>query len=180
MAQRVYRRHAVGWRAYTIPAVLWVASTLWLFHVSPGGLTTFNVVVAIVFPGMIFGIWLLTVWSIDHYAMVTITTQAMKVGRTTVPLAVLDREWILALAKTEAPTGFEAFVRSAGLVQIGELSTLNQAQGRYIGGAFGSPMGVGDMTLRKTNGEMITMPVKDRPATLTALLEAMRHAPSGG
>lgn len=171
MVRAVYRRRVAGWKAYAIPSVLWVAGTAWLTH--DIGWSIGNLALAALAFGMVFGIWLLTVWSINYYGTTTITTESMKVGRTTVPLDVLDREWLLALAKTEAPAGFDKFVRSAGLVQVGGLSTLNEAQGRYIGGSFGSPMGVGDMTLRKTNGEMITMPVKDRPATISALLEAL-------
>lgn len=177
MAQRIYRRRVVGWKGLSLPIVLWIAAAAWLYHVAPGGLTAFNVVVAILASGAIFGIWLLTVCSVNVYGTTTITTEAMRVGRTTVPLAVLDREWILALAQVEAPAGFERFARSAGTLQVGELSTLNQAQGRLIGGAYGVPLGADSMTLRKVNGEMITMPVKDRARALGALLEALAQQP---
>jgi hypothetical protein len=155
MSDVLYRRPAVSRVAWAIPIVLWTAASVVLLSVSEVELDTTQVVLALVMPGAIFGVWLLTVYSIKRYGDITVTRDTLRVGRHRRPIAQLDRAWLADPANTETlPAGGE----------VGEL----------MGGSWGSTIGGGDLvSLQLVDGTRVSVQTKDRQGLRTALLRAI-------
>jgi hypothetical protein len=155
MSDVLYRKPAVSRVAWAIPIVLWVIAAVVLLAISETDLDTTQVVLALVAPGAVFGIWLLAVYSVKRYGDVTVTRDTLRVGRHTRPVAQLDRAWLADPANTD------------GLPAGGEVGPL-------MGGSWGSTIGAGDLvSLQLVDGTRVSVQTKDRQGLRTALLQAI-------
>lgn len=169
----IYARKAVSRRMWQLPSVLWVASTVALLVVSPGGLTTFNVVVAVVAPAMVFGIWLLTLYSLDRYGAITLTRETLRVGRDTLPVSRIDPTWVRMLASKASPGLKERVLTSAAAFEVPGVETAKSDRGRLLGGAYGATLGADLVTLLLVDGTRVSVPTGDREGLLAGLLTAL-------
>jgi len=158
---------------WAIPTVGWVAGTLWLLLVASPELSRFYVVMSIIAPGMIFGIWLLTLWSINRYGDVTVTRETLRVGRETLPISALDPGWVRMLASKAAPALRERVEASGGVPEIADAELRNPDTGHLLGGAYAATLGTDTVTLRLARGGRVAVPSGDRAGLLGALLTAL-------
>src|SRR3954451_2162788 len=155
MSDVLYRKPAVSPVAWAIPIALWVLAAAALLATSRADLDTTQVVLSVVAPGTIFGIWLLTVWSIKRYGDITVTRDVLRVGRHTRPVAQLDRGLLAGSVNTST------------LPASGEVGPL-------MGGSWGSTIGGGDLvSLQLVDGTRVSVQTKDPVGLRQALLQAI-------
>ena len=155
MSDALYRWRPVSRRSWAVPVVLWVISTLALMlWASPRPIDTFDVVVSIVAPAMIFGVWLLTLYSVDRYAAVTVTRTDLVVGRDRVAVAHLDAAW-LADPQAAVTTPADGFV------------------GGLLGGGWATVIGQGIVSLRLGDGGRVSVQTRDQQGLVAALRRAV-------
>ena len=180
----IYARPAVSRRAWALPLVGWLAATTALLLTSRGQLTGAQVVLSIVGPGALFGVWLLTLWSMNRYAAVTLTRQTLTVGRDRVAVADLEPQWVRMLAAKADPSLAQRLGTSITTLQLPGDRPDNE-RGRLLGGAFGTTLGDDLVTLElRGDGlrrhERVSVPTKDRRGLLAGLLTAVESAPADG
>ena len=158
---------------WLLPGVLWAVATIVLLASAPDGLTRFHVVVSVVAPGAIFGIWLLTLWSIDRYGTVTLTRDALRVGRDTVPVAEIEPQWVRMLAHKADPSLAERLGTSATTLQLPGDRLVDPDRGRLLGGAYGATLGHDLVTLELRRNARVSVPTRDRRGLLGGLLTAL-------
>jgi hypothetical protein len=174
VSEPIYRRRAVTRRVWwAIPIGGWAVATLWLVFVTSAELSRFYLVVSVIAPGMIFGIWLLTLWSINRYGDVTVTRETLRVGRESLPIASLDPDWVRMLASKASPSLRERVDATGGVPEIAEGELSKRDSGRLAGGAYGSTLGADTVTLRLLTGGRVAVPSGDRAGLLAALLTAL-------
>jgi hypothetical protein len=169
----IYARKPVSRRMWQLPSVLWVASSIALLAASPGGFTTFNVVVAVIAPGMIFGIWLLTLYSLNRYGAITLSRDTLRVGRDTLPVSRIDPTWVRMLATRASPSLKERVLTSAGAFEVPGTETSKSDTGRLLGGAYGATLGADLVTLLLVDGTRVSAQTGDREGLLAGLLTAL-------
>ena len=166
------------WR---IPVVLWVAGTLALLYTTRDDLSSFQVVTAAIIPGMVFGVWLLTLWSLNRYGAITLTRDTLRVGRDRVPVADIEPQWVRMLAHRADPTLVQRLGTSATTVQAPGASQVDAGRGRLLGGAYGTTLGDDLVTLelRRDGAQRnarVSVPTKDRRGLLAGLLAALEES----
>ena len=119
------------------------------------------------------GVWCLTLYSMNRYGTVTITTDTLRVGRDRLPLNKIDPEWVRMLAAKASPTLRQRVLTSASTIQVPTHIQVDPGRGRLLGGAYGTSIGSDQVTLRLTNGSRVTAPSNDREGFLAALLTAL-------
>lgn len=176
MARVIYQRSAVSGRAWAIPLVLWVLGFVGMLAIIHGGVTPGNVIASVLVPGIICAIWLLTLWSINRYGSVTVTTDTLRSGRDKVPVEHLHRGWLEHLALEESPGLARRFAISASTIQLPG-STGPTDTGRLLGGAYGATLGSDVLTLQLVDGTRVSMQTNDREGVIEALLQATAGRP---
>jgi hypothetical protein len=169
----IYVRKPVSHRMWLLPVVLWVGATIVLLLTSKTSLTTFQVVMAAIIPGTIFGVWLLTLYSLDRYGAIRLDRETLRVGRDTVPVASLDPAWVRMLATKASPGLRERVLASAATFAVPGAETADRGRGRLLGGAYGATIGTDLVTLRLVDGSRVSAPTRDRQALLGGLLTAL-------
>jgi hypothetical protein len=155
---------------WLLPAVLWVASTAALLLSSDVALTTFQVVTAAIIPGAVFGIWLLTLWSIDRYGAITLTRETLRVGRDTLAVAQIEPQWVRMLAGKADPSLAARLATSAATLQLPGDRVADTSRGRLLGGAYGTTLGDDLVTLELRGNQRVSVPTRDRRGLLVGLL----------
>jgi len=146
--------------------------SLWLLFVASPELSRFYLVTSVI-AGMIFGVWLLTLWSINRYGDVTVTRDSLRVGRENLPIASLDPDWVRMLASKASPQLLERVTTAGGVPEIAEAELRKLDSGRLVGGAYASTLGTDTVTLRLRAGGRVAVPSGDRAGLLSALLTAL-------
>jgi hypothetical protein len=173
VSEQIYRRRAVSRRIWWwIPIVGWALGTIGLLVASPE-LSSFYLVMSVIAPGMIFGIWLLTLWSMNRYGDVTVTRESLRVGRESLPVASIDPAWVRMLASKASPELLERVTAAGGVPNIAEAERRKHDSGRLVGGAYASTLGAETVTLRLVTGARVSAPTGDRAGLLAALLTAL-------
>jgi hypothetical protein len=155
MSQVLYRHRAVSPLGWAIPVGLWVVGALLLLaFVAPRPLDTVTVVLCLIGPGLICGVWLNMLYGITRYGDITVTSDTLRVGRHRRPLAQLDRRWLDPATATTLPANGE----------VGEL----------MGGAWGTTFGGGVLvSLQLVDGSRVSVQTKDREGLVAALRRAI-------
>ena len=174
----IYARSPVSRGMWSLPLVLWAVASVALLLTSEE-LSTAQVVLSAVGPGALFGIWLLTLWSIDRYAAVTLTSDTLRVGRDRVPVADIEPQWVHMLARRADPSLAQRLATSATTVQLPGDAQVDNERGRLLGGAFGTTLG-GDLVTLELRGDglhrnqRVSVPTKDRRGLLGALVTVLQ------
>jgi hypothetical protein len=163
---------------WLLPGVLWACSTVALLVVAPGGLSPFNVVFAAIAPGTVFGIWLLTLWSMNRYGAISLTRETLRVGRDRVAVTDIEPQWVRMLATRADPTLAQRLGSSATALQLPGSASVDGGRGRLLGGAYGATLGDDLVTLEvRRDGvqrhSRVSVPTKDRRGLLAGLLTAL-------
>jgi hypothetical protein len=174
----IYARKPVSRTMWRLPIALWVVGSLALLYTTRDDLSSFQVVMAVIAPGTIFGIWLLTLWSINRYGAITLTRDTLRVGRDRVPVAQIEPQWVRMLAARADPSLAQRLGTSATTVQLPGAGQVDLGRGRLLGGAYGTTLGDdlvtlelrGDGVARNTR---VSVPTKDRRGLLAGLLDAL-------
>jgi hypothetical protein len=177
MAAVIYRKRAVSGRAWAVPGVLSlvaIAYSLITEHDTRDRLIG-SLVVMLILVAILGGIWCLTLYSMNRYGTITVTGDALRVGRDRLLLERIDPEWVRMLASKASPTLRERVLTSASTPQISAHVQVDPGRGRLLGGAYGPSMGSDQVTLRLTDGSRVTAPSSDREGLLNALLTALGH-----
>lgn len=173
MSDVIYRRRGASRTAWAIPLVLVVVV---MIYAVVSGLADDNLGRSVLAFGIgvapILVIWLLTLWSINRYGDVTVTRETLRVGRSTVPVAELRRDWVAMLAERADPT-LGARLADWGQLAVTQDRQLDGGRGRLLGGGFGANLGQELVTLELTDGSRVSAPTKDRRGLLAALLTAL-------
>lgn len=169
----VYARKPVSRRMWLLPVVLWVVATAALLLTSDVALSTFQVVTALIIPGTIFGIWLLTLWSINRYGAITLTRDTLRVGRDTLPVAQIEPQWVRMLARKADPSLTARLTTSATTLQLPADRVADTSRGRLLGGAYGTTLGDDLVTLELRGNQRVSVPTRDRRGLLAGLLTAL-------
>jgi hypothetical protein len=177
----IYARKPVSRTMWLLPVGLWAAASVALLLTADGELSTAQVVLSVIGPGAIFGIWLLTLWSINRYAAVTLTRQTLRVGRDRVPVADIEPQWVQMLARRADPSLAQRLAASATTVQLPGDGQVDNERGRLLGGAFGTTLGADLVTLELRGdglrrNERVSVPTKDRRGLLSGLLTALEES----
>jgi hypothetical protein len=175
MAAVLYRKRAVSGRAWAVPGVLSlmaIAYSLITEHDTRERLLE-SLVVMLILVAILGGIWCLTLYSMNRYGTITITGDALRVGRDRLSLNTIDPEWVRMLASKASPTLRERVLTSANTLQLPAQVRVDPGRGRLLGGAYGPSMGTDQVTLRLTDGSRVTAPSSDREGLLDALLTAL-------
>ncbi len=151
----------------------WAVGSLLLLFVASPELSRFYLVTSAIAPGMIFGIWLLTLWSINRYGDVTVTRDTLRVGRENLPIASLDPDWVRMLASKASPDLLERVTAAGGIPEIAGAELRKRDSGRLVGGAYTSTLGTETVTLLLRAGGRVAVPSGDRAGLLSALLTAL-------
>ena len=175
VSEVIYARKPVSRNMWLLPSLLWVASTLALLVSSRVDLSTFQIVISLIAPGMIFGIWLLTLWSINRYGAITLTSDTLRVGRDSVPVAQIEPQWVRMLARRADPTLAQRLGTSATTLQLPGDRQVDAGRGRLLGGAYGTTLG-DDLVTLELQGERVSVPTKDRRGLLAGLLTALAES----
>ena len=178
MPDVIYARKPVSRAMWRLPIVLWVVGSLALLYSTRDDLSSFQVVMAVIIPGAIFGVWLLTLWSMNRYGAVTLTHETLRVGRDQVPVAAIEPQWVRMLAARADPSLARRLGTSATTLQLPGTSQVDRGRGRLLGGAYGTTFGDdlvtlelrGDGVARNTR---VSVPTKDRRGLLAGLLDAL-------
>jgi hypothetical protein len=177
MAAVIYRKRAVSGRAWAVPGVLSlvaIAYSLITEHDTRDRLIG-SLVVMLILVAILGGIWCLTLYSMNRYGTITVTGDALRVGRDRLLLERIDPEWVRMLASKASPTLRERVLTSANTLQLPAQVRVDPGRGRLLGGAYGPSMGSDQVTLRLTDGSRVTAPSSDREGLLGALLTALGH-----
>jgi hypothetical protein len=174
----IYARKPVSRRMWRLPIVLWILGSLALLASTRDDLSSFQVVMALVIPGTVLGIWLLTLWSMNRYGAITLTREVLRVGRDTVPVADIEPQWVRMLAARADPTLARRLGISATTLQLPGTSQVDRGRGRLLGGAHGTTLGDDLVTLELrrdgvARNTRVSVPTKDRRGLLTGLLDAL-------
>lgn len=169
----IYARKPVTRRMWLVPVVLWVVATAAMLLTSGVALSTFQVVTAAIIPGTIFGIWLLTLYSINRYGAITLTKDTLRVGRDTLPVARIEPQWVRMLARKADPSLAARLGTSATTLQLPGDREVDTSRGRLLGGAYGSTLGDDLVTLELHGNERVSVPTRDRRGLLAGLLTAL-------
>jgi hypothetical protein len=175
VATVIYRKRAVSGRAWAVPGVLSlmaIAYSLITEHDTRDRLVE-SLVVMLILVAVLGGIWCLTLYSMNRYGTITITGDALRVGRDRLSLNTIDPEWVRMLASKASPTLRERVLTSANTLQLPAQVRVDPGRGRLLGGAYGPSMGTDQVTLRLTDGSRVTAPSSDREGLLDALLTAL-------
>jgi hypothetical protein len=177
----IYARKPVSRTMWLVPVALWVAGTLALLWTTRDDLSTFQLVMAVIAPGMLFGVWLLTLWSINRYAAITLTRDTLRVGRDRVPVADIEPQWVRMLARRADPSLAQRLETSATTLQLPGATQVDPGRGRLLGGAYGTTLGDDLVTLElRRDGVQrnarVSVPTKDRRGLLAGLLEALEES----
>lgn len=119
-------------------------------------------------------IWvtLLTLWSVDRYAAITLTRSTLRVGRDRLPVADLDPDGVRAVPR-EQPSAARRLADSAGQIQVpGTRIDLVSRPGRelrHLGGSWGTPLGMDSVLLPLRDGSAVLVDVRDRAGLLAAI-----------
>lgn len=114
--------------------------------------------------GLPVWIGLLTLWSVNRYADITVTDEVLRVGREVLPLDRLDPRQVRArLAALTGPA-----MRSGA---VGE--DLEPVRVRHMGGAFGSTLGVPSVVVGLRDRQGLRIDARDPSALLSALASVL-------
>src|SRR5690606_19604621 len=103
---------------------------------------------------------LLTLWSMDFYGKVTVTRSELRVGRDRMPLAELDPAGGRAVDEDE-PTLGRRVRSSAGDVHVPtSRPDPSGATYRYLGGSYGTPIGMDAISLPTRDGGAVRFYVR--------------------
>lgn len=177
----IYARKPVSPTMWRLPILLWVLGSLALLHSTRDDLSSFQVVMALIIPGTIFGIWLLTLWSMDRYGAITLTRELLRVGRDRVPVADIEPQWVRMLAARADPTLAQRLGTSATTLQLPGTGQVDPGRGRLLGGAHGTTLGDDLVTLELrrdgvARNTRVSVPTKDRRGLLAGLLDALEQS----
>src|SRR3954468_8960169 len=120
MAAVLYRKRAVSGRAWAVPGVLSlmaIAYSLITEHDTRERLLE-SLVVMLILVAILGGIWCLTLYSMNRYGTITVTGDALRVGRDRLSLDTIDPEWVRMLASKASPTLRERVLTSASTLQM--------------------------------------------------------------
>jgi hypothetical protein len=173
MGAVIYRKKAISGRAWVILGLLTVALVGYTVHVQTGmgNSLTEGLVVGFLLALVTCGIAALTLYSLNRYGAVTLTTDTLRVGRDTVEVSRIDPEWVAMLAAKASPSLTQRVGTSASTIQLPGMSGTGGG-GRLLGGSYGTPIGIDALPLRLTDGERVIVPTRDRTGLLAGLLEA--------
>lgn len=174
----IYARKPVSRNMWLLPIVLWVLGSLALLYTTRDDLSSFQVVMAVIIPGTIFGIWLLTLYSMNRYGAITLTRETLRVGRDKVPVADIEPQWVRMLAARADPTLAQRLGTSATALQLPGAREVDRSRGRLLGGAYGTTIGDDLVTLELrrdgiARNTRVSVPTKDRRGLLGGLLQAL-------
>ena len=137
----IYARKAVSPRAWAVPFVLVAVLTVVLVVAVLPDVRTSTVVAAVAGSSPVLAIWLLTLWSINRYGAVTLTREALRVGRDRVPVADIEPQWVRMLASKADPALAQRIGISASTLQLPGARLADRDRGRLLGGAYGATLG---------------------------------------
>jgi hypothetical protein len=169
----IYARKAVSGRAWAIPFVLVAVFTVVFVVLDLPDLTATSAIAPIGASSPALAIWLLTLWSINRYAAITLTRDTLRVGRHSVPVATIDPVWVRMLASKAAPGLRDRVLASAAAFEVPGHETSNGDRGRVLGGAYGATLGADLVTLRLLDGTRVSAQTSDRAGMLAGLLTAV-------
>ncbi|WP_110182241.1 hypothetical protein [Nocardioides solisilvae] len=108
---------------------------------------------------------LITLWSMEFYGRTRLTRTTLQVGRDRMPVADLDPAGVRGLDREQPSIG--ARLRSS----MGDVHLPGSAtpEFRYLGGSYGTPIGMDAVSLPLRNGGVVRFYVRDRAALLTAV-----------
>jgi hypothetical protein len=169
----IYARRAVSGRAWAVPFVLLLALVVFVVVKDLPDPSAGAALAVVGASSPVLAVWLLTLWSINRYAAVTLTRDTLRVGRHTVPVAELDPVWIRMLATKAAPSLRERVVASAATFEVPGHETSNTDRGRLLGGSYAATLGADLVTLRLLDGTRVSVQTSDRTGLLAGLLTAV-------
>ncbi|MEU4603573.1 hypothetical protein AB0F43_11390 [Kribbella sp. NPDC023972] len=171
MADVIYQHRPVSRRMWLLPIVLWIAATVAMLLTSQVELDTFQVTVSVIGPGALFGIWLLTLWSINRYGAVTLTRESLRVGRHTIAVAEIEPQWVRMLAGRADP----ALAQRIAPHHVSAERQARRDRGQLLGGAYGTVLGDDLVTLELhgSGQRRVSVPTRDRRGLLAGLVTAL-------
>lgn len=176
MSDVIYARRPVSRGMWLLPVVLWCAATVALLLISDVALSASQVTLCLLAPGALFGIWLLTLYSINRYGTITLTRDTLRVGRDQLPVASIEPQWVRMLARRAEgaePSTAERITTSAGALQLPGDRHLDTSRGRLLGGAYGATLGDDLITLELHGNKRVSVPTRDRRGLLAGLVTAV-------